>query len=69
MTRFFVQLDEHHPADPKPRAPFWFNKHHAWTNSLQAATSLTRKQAEKEAAKQRAKPFPNRTITIIEAAR
>ena len=61
MVRYLVQLDE------PERAPIWFNKHHAWTNHTKFATTLTKREAEKVSAAQRAKPFPNRTITIIEA--
>ena len=66
--RYFVQLDEHHPSDPQAKPPIWFNKHHAWTNSTKFATPLARKQADKIAADQRAKPYPHRTITVVEAA-
>lgn len=69
MTRYLVQLDEHHPVDARAKPPIWFNKWHAWTNSTATATALTLKQAEKIAAEQRAKPFPHRTITIIEAGK
>lgn len=62
-TRFLVQLDE------PERKPMWFNKWHAWTNGTEYATKLTRAQAERVAAEQRAKPFPSRTITIIEATK
>lgn len=67
MTRFLVQLDERHPSDDRPKSPIWFNKHHAWTNRIDYATPLTLKQAEVIARAQRAKPFPNRTIAIVEA--